>query len=80
LDKVARYRHAHLAAVPVDLNAKIDNLSLEELLASIKEEWAKLGPMLDLSPPARFSASAPPTALAHAGPPPGRLASVRQHF
>jgi hypothetical protein len=50
LDKVTRYRHAQLAAVPVsgDLNAKIDNLSQEELLASIKEEWAKLGPMLDL--------------------------------
>jgi hypothetical protein len=28
-----------------DLNAKIDNLSLEALLASIKQEWAKLGPM-----------------------------------
>jgi hypothetical protein len=49
-EKVARYRHAQLSPVRLarDLNAKMDNATLEELLASIKAEWTKLGPLIDL--------------------------------
>jgi hypothetical protein len=49
-EKVARYRRAQLAAVRLssDLNATVDNSTLEELLVQIKEEYTKLGPPLDL--------------------------------
>jgi hypothetical protein len=49
-EKVARYRHAQLSAVRLasDLNAKPENVNLDELLASIKEEWATLGPLIGL--------------------------------
>jgi hypothetical protein len=49
-EKVARYRHAQLSAVRLagDINAKMDSMSLDELLASIRQEWAKLGPLIDL--------------------------------
>jgi hypothetical protein len=51
-EKVAKYRHAQLAAVRLsgDLNATVDNSTLEELLVKIKEEYRKLGPLLDLVP------------------------------
>jgi hypothetical protein len=49
-EKVARYRHAQLSAMRLsgDLNARPENVNLEELLASIKEEWATLGPLIGL--------------------------------
>jgi hypothetical protein len=49
-EKVARYRHAQLSAVRLsgDVNARPENVNLEELLASIKEEWATLGPRIGL--------------------------------
>jgi class 3 adenylate cyclase len=49
-EKVARYRHAQLSAVRLsgDLNARPENVNLEELLASIKAEWTKLGPLIGL--------------------------------
>jgi hypothetical protein len=31
-----------------DLNARPENVNLEELLASIKAEWTKLGPLIGL--------------------------------
>jgi hypothetical protein len=48
--KVARYRHAQLSAVRLagDVNAKMDSMSLDELLVTIRQEWAKLGPLIDL--------------------------------
>ena len=50
--KVARYRHAQLSAVRLagDVNAKMDSMSLDELLVTIRQEWAKLGPLIDLEP------------------------------
>jgi hypothetical protein len=54
-EKVARYRHAQLSAMRLsgDLNMRPENVNLDELLASIREEWAKLGPLIDmdLTPP-----------------------------
>jgi hypothetical protein len=49
-EKVARYKHAQLSAVRLagDVNAKMDSMSLDELLVTIKQEWAKLGPLIDL--------------------------------
>ena len=41
-EKVARYRHAQLSAVRLagDIIGKMDDLSLDELLVTIKQEWA----------------------------------------
>jgi hypothetical protein len=49
-EKVARYRHAQRSAVRLsgDLNARPENVNLEELLESIKAEWTKLGPRIGL--------------------------------
>jgi hypothetical protein len=49
-EKVARYKHAQLAAIRLagDLNAKVDESTLDELLVSIKAELIKLGPLIDL--------------------------------
>jgi hypothetical protein len=49
-EKVARYRHAQLSAVRLagDISGKMDDLSLDELLVTIRQEWAKLGPLIDL--------------------------------
>ena len=49
-EKVARYRHAQLSAVRFagDISGKMDDVSLDELLVTIKQEWAKLGPLIDL--------------------------------
>ena len=50
-EKVARYRHAQLSAIKLagDINAKVtDKASLDGLLAKIKAELTKLGPILDL--------------------------------
>jgi hypothetical protein len=33
-----------------DLNARPENVNLEELLASIRAEWAILGPLIDMGP------------------------------
>jgi hypothetical protein len=33
-----------------DLNTRPENVNLEELLASIREEWVKLGPLIDMGP------------------------------
>jgi hypothetical protein len=51
-EKVARYRHAQLSAVRLagDISGKMDNVTLDELLVTIKQEWAKLGPLIDLEP------------------------------
>jgi hypothetical protein len=47
---VARCRHAQLSAVRLsgDLNMRPENVNLDELLASIKAEWVKLGPLIDM--------------------------------
>jgi hypothetical protein len=49
-EKVARYKHAQLSAVCLagDISGKMDDVSLGELLVTIKQEWAKLGPLIDL--------------------------------
>jgi hypothetical protein len=49
-EKVARYRHAQIAAIRLsgDVNAKVDESTIEELLVKIKEEYKALGPLLDL--------------------------------
>ena len=31
-----------------DISGKMDDVSLDELLVTIKREWAKLGPLIDL--------------------------------
>ena len=31
-----------------DISGKMDDVSLDELLVTIKQEWAKLGPLIDL--------------------------------
>jgi len=51
-EKVARYRHAQLSAVRLagDISGKMDDVSLDELLVTVKREWAKLGPLIDLEP------------------------------
>ena len=47
---MAKYRHVQLSAVRLsgDLNAKVDSSTVEELLAKIREEYRKLGPLIDL--------------------------------
>ena len=49
-EKVAKYRHAQLAAMKLsgDVNAKVDDSTIEELLVKIKEEYKALGPLLEL--------------------------------
>ena len=50
-EKVATYRHPKLSAVRLagELNKKLtDGATLDELLARIKTELTKLGPILDL--------------------------------
>ena len=51
-ERVARYRHAQLSAVRLagDISGKMDDVSLDELLVTIKQEWAKLGPLIGLDP------------------------------
>jgi hypothetical protein len=51
-EKVAKYRHAQLAAMRLsgDLNARPENVNLEELLASIRADWAVLGPLIEMEP------------------------------
>ena len=51
-EKVARYRHAQLSAVRLsgDLNARPENVNLDELLESIRAEWAVLGPLIEMGP------------------------------
>jgi hypothetical protein len=31
-----------------DISGKMDDVSLDELLVTIRQEWAKLGPLIDL--------------------------------
>ena len=49
-EKVARYRHAQLSSVRLagDISGKMDDVSLDELLVTIRQEWAKLAPLIDL--------------------------------
>ena len=49
-EKVARYKHAQLSSVRLagDISGKMDDVSLDELLITIKQEWAKLSPLIDL--------------------------------
>jgi hypothetical protein len=51
-EKVARYRHAQLSAVRLagDINAGNNDVTLDELLATIKSEMVKLGPLIGLDP------------------------------
>jgi hypothetical protein len=52
-EKVARYRHAQLSAVRLagDINAgNNDDVTLDELLVTIKSEMVKLGPLIGLDP------------------------------
>jgi hypothetical protein len=53
-EKVARYRHAQLSAMRLsgDLNARPENVNLDELLASIRADWAVIGPLIDMDPAA----------------------------
>jgi hypothetical protein len=49
-EKVARYKHAQLSSVRLagDISGKMDDVTLDELLVTIKQEWAKLSPLIDL--------------------------------
>ena len=49
-DKVARYRHAQLSAVRLagDISGKMDDVTLDELLVTVRQEWAKLAPLIDM--------------------------------
>jgi len=49
-EKVARYKHAQLSSVRLagDISGNMDNVTLDELLVTIKQEWAKLAPLIDL--------------------------------
>jgi hypothetical protein len=49
---VERYRHAQLSAMRLsgDLNMRPENVNLDELLESIRQEWVKLGPLIDMGP------------------------------
>jgi hypothetical protein len=49
-EKVARYKHAQLSSVRLagDISGNMDNVTLDELLITIKQEWAKLAPLIDL--------------------------------
>jgi hypothetical protein len=51
-EKVAKYRHAQIAAVRLsgDINMKPENVNLDELLASIRADWAVLGPLIEMGP------------------------------
>ena len=83
-EKVARYRHAQLSAVRLsgDLNARPENVNLEELLESIKAEWTKLGPLIGLDPnqllllQTRPNASGPGARQGHTPQPVGRLSAA----
>ena len=68
-EKVARYRHAQLSAVRLagDISGKMDDVSLDELLVTIKQEWAKLGPLIDLE-----AVQTPPGSRTETGLTPGR--------
>jgi hypothetical protein len=57
-EKVARYRHAQLSAVrlPGDINAgNNEDVTLDELLVTIKSELVKLGALI--GPPRPFASS-----------------------
>ena len=49
-EKVARYKHAQLSSVRLagDISGNMDDVTLDELLVTIKQEWAKLAPLIDL--------------------------------
>jgi hypothetical protein len=49
-EKVARYRHAQLSAVRLagDINAGNNDVTLDELLVTIKSQMVKLGPLIGL--------------------------------
>ena len=49
-EKVARYKHAQLSSVRLagDIGGKMDDVSLDELLVTVRQEWAKLAPLIDL--------------------------------
>ena len=51
-EKVAKYRHAQLSAMRLsgDVNMRPENVNVEELLASIRADWAVLGPLIELEP------------------------------
>ena len=51
-EKVARYKHAQLSAVRLagDISGKMDDVTLDELLVTVRQEWAKLGPLIGLDP------------------------------
>jgi hypothetical protein len=51
-EKVARYRHAQLSAVRLagDVNARPENVTLDELLETIKSELVTIGPLIGLDP------------------------------
>ena len=50
-EKVARYKHAQLLSVRLagDIGGKMDDVTLDELLVTVRQEWAKLGPLIDLA-------------------------------
>jgi hypothetical protein len=68
-EKVARYRHAQLSAMRLsgDLNARPENVNVEELLESIRAEWAVLGPLIEVL---SFSGDSEVGPSLHESPPP----------
>ena len=42
-----------------DISGKMDDVSLDELLVTIRQEWAKLSPLIDLKAEHREPAAAP---------------------
>jgi hypothetical protein len=68
-EKVARYRHAQLSAMRLfgDLNARPENVNVEELLESIRAEWAVLGPLIEVL---SFSGDSEVGPSLHEPPPP----------
>jgi hypothetical protein len=49
-EKVARYKHVQLSSVRLagDISGKMDDVTLDEVLVTVKQEWAKLSPLIDL--------------------------------
>jgi hypothetical protein len=76
-EKVAKYRHAQLSAVRLagDLNAKMDNATLDELLDNIKSELTTLAPLVGWE-----VVTSPPQAGAEGGLTVGSRASGKTPF
>jgi hypothetical protein len=80
-EKVARYRHAQLSAMRLsgDLNARPENVNLEELLESIRSELVTLGPHISLDVENLLPAAANGSAAANIHRQSVAIASRREH-